>query len=217
MNIFFTADPHYGHGNIIRYENRPMLQTGDLDAKGKWVSKEIESLRTKEMDELIINNTNSRVKEDDMLIIIGDYCFSHSTEASEAPKKAFLYYRSRLKCKNIIFLRGNHDKNHSNNWFISAGYTAVFEKVQVSGVIFSHFPAVLNKEEIERGIINVHGHFHNNPSIKWEEALKERITDNHYLLSLEGTNYTPVSLELIRKRKFVKNSKELIKNENKKD
>ena len=91
---WFLADCHLGHGNIIRYCNRPFPD-----------------VRT--MDETLIRNLNSRVKEDDLLFHIGDFCFSRSSEASDAPKKPFVYYRNQIHCKNIIFLKGNHDKNNS--------------------------------------------------------------------------------------------------------
>ena len=30
-NVFFTADPHFGHTNIIRYENRPFDSAEEMD------------------------------------------------------------------------------------------------------------------------------------------------------------------------------------------
>ena len=29
--VFFTADPHFGHTNIIRYENRPFASAEEMD------------------------------------------------------------------------------------------------------------------------------------------------------------------------------------------
>ena len=80
----------------------------------------------------------------------------------------------------------------------------------------SHMPAFMNQEELDRGIINVHGHFHNNTADRWEQRFVDRITDNHYLLALEDVDYTPVSLEAILKRRFVKNSKKLLESERRK-
>lgn len=88
----------------------------------------------------------------------------------------------------------------------------MLEKAQISGVILSHSPAIMRAEEIERGIINVHGHFHNNDPNKWEKHLIQRITSNHYLLTLEDVEYRPVPLEAVIRRKFIVNSKELLKN-----
>jgi calcineurin-like phosphoesterase family protein len=65
------------------------------------------------MDNNIINNINERVKEDDTLIIDGDFCFSKSSEAKDAPKKPFNYYRDQIKCKNVIIIEGNHDRRNS--------------------------------------------------------------------------------------------------------
>jgi calcineurin-like phosphoesterase family protein len=158
--------------------------------------------RPKNFHDLIINGWKNTVNENDVVFNLGDVTWG--------TKDQLLHIMQQLPGTKIL-VRGNHDRSYSNNWFIEAGFSAVLEKAQVSGVILSHFPAILNKEEIERGIINVHGHFHNNDPKRWEPKLKERITDNHFLLSLEDVGYTPVSLEKIAKRKFIFNSNELIK------
>ncbi len=160
--------------------------------------------RPANFEKLIINNWKNTVDEDDIIFNLGDV-----TWGSQGHLQQIMGELPGTK----ILIRGNHDKSHSNNWFVKAGFAAVLEKAQVSGVILSHRPALLHKEEIERGIINIHGHFHNSPTDKWEEYLKERITKNHYLLSIENTNYTPISLELIKRGKFVKNSKKLLESE----
>jgi len=157
--------------------------------------------RPKNFHDLIINNWKNTVKENDIVFDLGDVTWGSQEQ---------LFQIMQQLPGTKILIRGNHDKSHSNSWFIKAGYDAVLEKAQISGVILSHFPAILNEEEIERGIINVHGHFHNNSPSRWEPKLKERITNNHYLLSIEDVGYKPISLELIRKHKFVKNSKKLI-------
>jgi len=158
--------------------------------------------RPTNFEKLIINNWKSTINENDIVFILGDV-----TWGSQGQLQQIMNGLPGTK----ILIRGNHDRNHSNNWFIKAGFSVVLEKAQVSGVVLSHFPAILSKEEIERDIINVHGHFHNNPPEKWEERLKKNITENHYLLIIEETNYTPIPIELIKKKRFVKNSKKLIK------
>jgi calcineurin-like phosphoesterase family protein len=109
---YYTADTHLGHANIILYTGRPFLKPGDLTKEGKWISPEIAKTRCAVMDKTIIDNINQRVKENDTLIIDGDFCFSRSTEASEAPKRPFDYYRDQMKCKNVIIVQGNHDSNN---------------------------------------------------------------------------------------------------------
>ena len=59
MNIWFTSDLHLGHGNIIKYCNRPF--------------KDIEH-----MNRALIDNWNSRVKLNDVVFHVGDFCFKNS-------------------------------------------------------------------------------------------------------------------------------------------
>ncbi len=113
MRNYFTSDPHFGHGNIIRYCHRPMLRPGDLDEKGQWISPEIGRIRTAEMDSLIITRWNERVKPGDRVICAGDFCFKKSSEAPDATGAGvFNYYRSQLN-GDIVFIEGNHDSNNA--------------------------------------------------------------------------------------------------------
>lgn len=79
--IWFTADTHFGHKNIIKYSNRPFSSV-------------------EEMDETLINNINIRVGENDTLYHLGDFSFSRDIK----------YYRNKIKCKNLILILGNHDR-----------------------------------------------------------------------------------------------------------
>ena len=54
--IFFTADTHFGHNNVIRFCNRPFSSAA-------------------EMDEVMIRNWNARVTGGDTVYILGDMFF----------------------------------------------------------------------------------------------------------------------------------------------
>jgi len=95
---YFTSDFHLGHFNIIRYCNRPF--------------KSVE-----EMENTIIRNWNERVKEEDTVFFLGDFCLKKSKEAPEG--RTFEWYRKRLQ-GNIIFIRGNHDGNNSTKTIIES-------------------------------------------------------------------------------------------------
>jgi len=160
--------------------------------------------RPPNFDQKIINQWQATVGPQDIVYHLGDV-----TWGSQEQLQQILHSLPGTK----ILIRGNHDKNHSNNWFIHAGFAAVVEKVQVSGVILSHFPARMTQEEIDYGIINIHGHFHNNNPKKWEPKSKDKITSNHFLMILENIDYRPIDLQKARKGKFVENSKKLLESE----
>jgi calcineurin-like phosphoesterase family protein len=81
QNIYFTADTHFGHANIIKYCHRPFLNKS-------------------EMDQVLLDNINSLVQPNDILYHLGDFAFGDP-----------IFYRKQIKCKNIFFIYGNHDKN----------------------------------------------------------------------------------------------------------
>ena len=59
--IFFTADTHFGHKNIIRYCQRPFV---DVD----------------EMNEILITNWNNVVGKEDIIFHLGDFAMGGSSE-----------------------------------------------------------------------------------------------------------------------------------------
>jgi calcineurin-like phosphoesterase family protein len=97
MKNFITSDLHLGHTNIIKYCNRPF--------------KTIE-----EMNDRIVKNWNERVKPDDTIIHIGDFCFKGGIEGGLSKSE---YWKRKLN-GNIIFIRGNHDKNNSTKTIIES-------------------------------------------------------------------------------------------------
>lgn len=54
--IYFTADTHFGHENVIRFCDRPFSSAN-------------------EMDEAMIANWNARVRGNDTVYILGDMFF----------------------------------------------------------------------------------------------------------------------------------------------
>jgi len=82
-NIWFTADFHFGHSNIIRYCNRPFRSV-------------------EEMDQTILDRLNASVKANDILYFLGDFCIGSKAKALEN--------RKQIRCKKIFAVPGNHDK-----------------------------------------------------------------------------------------------------------
>ncbi len=87
--LYFTSDTHFGHGNIIRYCNRPFSTTA-------------------EMNEAMIRNWNDVVKAGDEVYHLGDFAYGRDMTAL-----AGKLIRKRLNGK-IYLVRGNHEKIADN-------------------------------------------------------------------------------------------------------
>jgi calcineurin-like phosphoesterase family protein len=81
--IWFTADFHLGHANIIRYCGRPFATV-------------------EEMDQAILDRLNASVKVNDDLYFLGDFCLGSQARV--------VAYRRRIRCQKILAVPGNHDK-----------------------------------------------------------------------------------------------------------
>ena len=83
QNIFFSSDWHLGH-------KRDFV----------WGSRGFSSLE--EHRDFIINKINERVKPNDILVYLGDFCLNSSEEDVEN-------YLSQINCQNILSIWGNHN------------------------------------------------------------------------------------------------------------
>jgi len=95
MNYWFTADYHLGHANIITYCSRPFKNVEDMNST-------------------IIRNHNERVKPEDTVFHVGDFCFKNSPggKVGEGEQTPASIWEKQLNGK-IIFIQGNHDRNNS--------------------------------------------------------------------------------------------------------
>lgn len=83
MTTWFTADLHLGHSRIIDYCSRPFKNYD-------------------EMEDVLLENFNSRIKRGDALYILGDVAWS----SYKYPSSRFF---NRLNSKQIHLILGNHD------------------------------------------------------------------------------------------------------------
>lgn len=135
-NTFFTSDLHFSHVNIIKYCNRPFKNVDEMNRK-------------------LITNWNSRVKKEDIVYHVGDFCFRQGPEAPKAE-----HWIKQLN-GNIIFINGNHDENGRNTL-----------KTDIHSVIIKkgsrHFYIVHDPADAENFDINIVGHVHNSWKFKTE-------------------------------------------------
>ncbi len=130
--------------------------------------------------ELILDNLK-KIESGDSLIHLGDFCIGRD----DFWHREFM---DRLFNVKKVLVRGNHDKK-SNNWYLRAGWSWVCEEFtgDYSGkrITFSHMPVPKVKN------INIHGHFHNSPLLRFEGMNKEF----GRLFCLENNKYEPVLLD----------------------
>jgi calcineurin-like phosphoesterase family protein len=134
------------------------------------------------MDECIVDNWNSVIKDGDIVYHLGDIYFN----ASGGYISSLL---ARLKGRKRLIL-GNHDNAKDQN------LTRVFQKIQMwrmfpeFGVLLSHVP--LHPDSIptkkEGKLLNVHGHIHD----------KQSPDGPYHCVCVEQINYTPVNIEELR-------------------
>lgn len=132
-----------------------------------------------EMNTAMVNNWNSVVTDDDVVIHAGDVMFGD--------KKKCGPFINQLKGQKIL-ISGNHDPKEVvlNECWMNSAQQLDFE---YDGYIFhiKHWPF---KEKIEpkENVIFCHGHTHNNIP---------QLTNNQISLCVEHWNFAPVSIETI--------------------
>ena len=158
---FFISDLHLGHENIIKYESRPFADAA-------------------EMGKTILERWNKTVKNDDLVILLGDVALM--------PKAAIIEVLKQLHGRKWLIL-GNHDRHNTVSWWQKAGFDRVFEFPIIYEDFFmlSHEPVYLNEH---MPYANVHGHIHS-----------KTMTGGYYLnVSVEHLDYTPITFEEVKKR-----------------
>src|ERR1700687_3266529 len=133
INTWITADFHLGHQNIIRYCNRPFHSTG-------------------EMDEAVVGNLNSLVRQDDVLYFLGDFCMAGPDQAR--------HYRDWIICRHIHVVEGNHDRalRRLTTEFCSRSQLAEI-RVDGQGIVLCHY-AMRVWHHSSRGAWHLYGHSH---------------------------------------------------------
>jgi len=114
--IFFTADLHLGHANIIKHCNRPFSSVD-------------------EMDEYLISAWNKSVRPKDSIYILGDLIFRN--------KMLPEIYLNRLHGKKHLLL-GNHDKDWVKKTDMQKYFILVERFVEISDgsnkITLCHYP-----------------------------------------------------------------------------
>lgn len=180
-NIFFISDTHFGHQapytKFTQADGCTMLRPHGSAEIG---------------DEAMVENWNKRVKPGDRVYHLGDVTMSHK----------HLPILARLN-GNKVLIKGNHDTAKLSQ------YLPYFDDIrgshQFDGVLLTHIP--VHPDSLSRWGFNVHGHTHANSVMRdtlaaddFGRYFKEK-DPRYFCVSVEQINYTPISLEEVKRHK----------------
>lgn len=167
---WFTADPHFGHGNIIHHTGRPFI---DAD----------------EMDETILRNWNAVLKPGDRLYILGDFV----GQRRPAPLIQHYFDLINLSPDAIVLVLGNHDNEQATRKVFRHVYTRYeYRHVKLPGethrqrIVLDHY-AMRVWNGSGKGTWHLYGHSHGNlEDLKTMKSFDVGV-DSHYfkLLSFD--------------------------------
>lgn len=176
MTVWFSADLHLNHKNILGYCNRPFSST-------------------EEMDVSLINNWNSVVSSKDQVYFLGDLALGNYSKITS--------YLEQLNGR-IYLQEGNHDKKWFSQGFEHGRISTLppLYNLNINKQLFvlCHYP-LLTWLKSYYGSIALHGHSHGNSGritesedkvIPVGEKRGKRID-----VGTDCWNYFPVSLEEI--------------------
>lgn len=138
MRVWFTADPHFNHGNIINLCNRPYDNV-------------------EHMNRNLIENWNNVVGKDDYVFCIGD--FSYKGSGNKVNKII-----SELR-GNKFFIKGNHESDLMNSNYKDLVHERIELIYRDKLIVLDHYPLLVWNQS-HRGSYNFFGHVHGGLSNK---------------------------------------------------
>ena len=93
--IWTCSDTHFNHYNLIK---------GTSSWKDKSNCRDFNFVE--DHDNLLLENINNVVMPEDTLYHLGDFTVGSMPKFNKVD--AYYHFRNRIKCRNIIYVRGNH-------------------------------------------------------------------------------------------------------------
>jgi len=170
--IYFTADSHFCHENIIKYCKRPFDSV-------------------EENDEEIIKRWNEKVPEDGIVFHLGDVAFGDPKRVNEI--------LNRLNGK-IYLVIGNHDwrrivSTHADRFELMT--QQINMKIGKRHIILNHYPmlAFSGAWRGEDATYQLFGHVHTSPYTDegLDQARMKMLFTSQYDVGVDNNDFTPVS------------------------
>ena len=185
--IWFTADTHFGHFNIMAACARPWSDVN-------------------RMNNDLVAAINDRVAPDDDLYVLGDFSFKTTVDAARR-------LRERIACRRVHLVPGNHDKDWTQpevaGTFIveplicmltcevtgeSSALTGSEQptpRLRKQRLVLCHYP-IMDWPHLRHGSIHLHGHIHA-PAAYNEDNRERHVL--RYDVGVDANGYAPVSLD----------------------
>lgn len=173
--IYFTSDTHFGHENVIKFNNRPF--------------KNVE-----QMDSMLIRNWNSVVDYDADVYHLGDFSLT-------TPERT-LRILEQLN-GNIHLIKGNHEKSVLSKSFVRDRFAWIKDYYELKvedpdargkhgeqSIVLLHYAMkVWNKSHF--GSWHLYGHSHG--------SLPDDINSLSFDVGVDSHDYKPISYEEVKR------------------
>ncbi len=140
MTIWYTADTHFGHENIIRFCKRPFKSVSRMDAA-------------------LLENMWKVVGSEDQLWVLGDFAFGSKAKDSAYLEQIF----NQLPGSERHLVIGNHDLTPTLelSWDSISHFAELRDGPQNQLNTLCHYP-MITWNHARNGALQFFGHVHNN-------------------------------------------------------
>lgn len=148
---FYISDWHYGHRNIIAFDNRPFVSVEEMNSE-------------------LIRRWNEVVAPQDTVYVLGDMFWCTTKEAVPVLEK--------LNGAKVL-IKGNHDRSGGDSAFRKQ-FVKISEYMEIDDdgrkVVLCHYPIPCFKNHFY-GWYHLYGHVHNSFEAHMMEHVKREMTD----------------------------------------
>lgn len=177
--IFFTADPHFGHEWIRKFNNRPFISM-------------------EEMDKVLIENWNKVVPTDGLTFVLGDIGSTDEARIVEIFQQ--------LNGEKVL-IRGNHDDDYSDDTLhaiFSEVYDILYLRVKdddlsmYNYMVLCHYP-MLDWQNSFEGSWQLFGHIHTREEVVEFKTVQTKLFDTQYDVGVDNNDFHPISFHSLKK------------------
>lgn len=176
--VFFISDTHFGHDWMINFNNRPYVDS-------------------EEMDSAMIENWNRTVPAEGLVFVLGDI--------GDTDQKRIIEVFNQLHGEKIL-IRGNHENiyhEESLQSIFSEIYDLLYVRIQddiddkSQDIVLCHYP-MFDWDNYFQGSWQLFGHLHTRELPEFK-TLKSKLFAEQYDVGVENNNYRPISYYEVKK------------------